>query len=86
MTIEPGAPTETPDVTGRRTATGVVFRWASAAGFQTGDSWEWRRTDTGEGERTTEATVTSTRPERVCLQVRLIRGSFASPWGNRCVD
>ncbi len=86
LTIEPGAPTEPPDVTGRRTTAGVVFRWASSAGFQTGDSWEWRRTDTGVGERTADETITLNAPERVCLQVRLIRGSFASPWGNRCVD
>ena len=29
LTIEPGAPTEPPDVTGRRTTAGVVFRWAA---------------------------------------------------------
>jgi serine/threonine protein kinase len=86
LTIEPGAPTEPPDVTGRRTAAGVVFRWDSTGEVQTGDSWEWRRTDTGESDRTTDTTVTVDAADRVCLQVRLIRGSFASPWGNRCVD
>jgi eukaryotic-like serine/threonine-protein kinase len=86
LSIDPGAPTDTPDVSGRRTAAGVVFRWDSSDGFQAGDSWEWRRTDTGAGERTTKATVTINASKRVCLQVRLIHGSFASPWGNRCVD
>ena len=86
--LDPLAPTEPPDVTGRRTAQGVVFRWAAPDGAQTGDSWQWRRTDTGE-ERAHHghlAATGSAAGDRVCLQVRLIRGGFASPWGNRCVD
>ena len=59
--IDPLAPTEPPDVTGRRTAPGVVFRWTSPDGAQTGDSWQWRRTDTGEEQRTTETSVTVER-------------------------
>ena len=84
--LDPLAPTEPPDVTGRRTAQGVVFRWAAPDGAQDGDSWQWRRTDTGEEERTTDTSLRVPVDERVCLQVRLIRDSFASPWGNRCVD
>jgi len=88
--IDPLAPTEPPDVTGRRTAQGVVFRWVAPDGAQAGDSWQWRRTDSGEEQRTTDTTLTvrvdDGVDDRVCLQVRLIRGSFASPWGNRCVD
>jgi hypothetical protein len=84
--IDPLAPTAPPDVTGRRTAQGVVFRWAAPDGAQAGDTWQWRRTDNGEEQRTTGTSVTVRVDDRVCLQVRLIRGSFASPWGNRCVD
>ncbi len=84
--LDPQAPTEAPAVTGRRTDQGVVFRWTSPEGSETGDSWQWRRTDTGEEERTTDTALTVQADDRVCVQVRLIRGSFASPWGNRCVD
>ena len=84
--LDPLAPTVPPEVTGRRTTQGVVFRWAVADGAQAGDSWQWRRTDTGDEQRTTDTSLTVHAAERVCLQVRLIRASFASPWGNRCVD
>jgi serine/threonine protein kinase len=85
LSIAPGAPTEPPDVSGRRTPAGVVFRWAAADGGDTGDTWEWRRTDTGAGQRTSDTSVTVRAPARVCVQVRLIRDGFVSPWGNRCV-
>ena len=83
--LEPGAPTDPPTVTGRRTASGVVFRWTTLDGAQAGDSWEWRRADTGAGARTEDTSVTVKADGRVCVQVRLIRGSFLSPWGNKCV-
>ena len=84
--LDPLAPTVPPEVTGRRTTQGVVFRWAAADGAQAGDSWQWRRTDSGDERRTTDTSLTVRADERVCLQVRLIRAGFASPWGNRCVD
>jgi hypothetical protein len=84
--VDPLAPTLAPDVTGRRTTAGVTFRWSSPDGAQTDDSWQWRRTDTGEEKRTAATTLTLDADARVCLQVRLIRGGFASPWGNHCVD
>ena len=84
--LDPLAPTEEPAVTGQRTDAGVVFRWTSGDGKEAGDSWQWRRTDTGEEDRTTDTTLTVQADDRVCVQVRLIRGSFASPWGNGCVD
>ena len=83
--IDPGAPTDPPLVTGRRTSAGVVFGWEAPDGGQPGDTWEWRRTDTGEGERTTDLSVTVKVPGRVCVQARLIRSGFVSPWGNKCV-
>ena len=57
----------------------MVFRWTSGDGTQAGDTWLWRRTDTGDEERTSDTTVTVDADERVCVQVRLIRGSFALP-------
>jgi serine/threonine protein kinase len=84
--IDPGAPTDPPAVTGRRTAQGVVFGWEASDGGQSTDTWEWRRTDTGRGDRTTDTSVTVKSTERICVQVRLIRDGFVSPWGNRCVD
>ena len=84
--LDPGAPTDPPTVSGRRTPNGVVFRWSSVGGGEAGDTWEWRRTDTGKGRRSNQTTVTVHASSRVCLQVRLIRGSFVSPWGSRCVD
>ncbi len=50
------------------------------------DTWEWTRTDTGEQTRTTDTELTVRTPDRVCLQVSLIRGSEASPVANRCID
>jgi hypothetical protein len=84
--LDPLAPTAEPEVTGRRTDAGVVFRWSSADGAETADTWQWRRTDTGEEDRTADTSLTLQADDRVCLQVRLIRGSFASPWGIGCVD
>ncbi len=86
LSVEPGAPGSAPEVTGRRTSAAVVFRWSTPDGVQGGDTWEWRRTDTGEQRRTDATTVTLKTQARICLQVRLIRGSFPSPWGNKCVD
>ena len=63
-----------------------AIRWEAADGDQPGDSYEWRRTDTGTGERTTDLGVTVRTADRVCVQVRLIRSGFISPWGNQCVD
>jgi serine/threonine protein kinase len=84
--LDPGAPTVAPEVTGRRTTQGVLFRWSSTEASTTGDTWQWRRADTGAGQRTTDTSVTVLADKRICLQVRLIRDGFASPWGNRCVD
>ncbi len=84
--LDPSAPTAVPEVTGRRTAAGAVFRWTSTDGSEPGDTWLWRREDTGEQQRTTDRSVTVPSEGRVCVQVRLIRDGFASPWGNRCVD
>jgi hypothetical protein len=64
----------------------VVFTWAASDGAESGDTWQWRRTDTGEEQRTGETSLSIRSDGRTCLQVRLIRGDFASPWANRCVS
>ena len=33
-----------------------------------------------------EQSVRLLAPARVCVQVRLVRGQFASPWADECVD
>ena len=84
--LDPGAPGAAPEVTGRRTAGGVVFRWSSPEAARPGDTWQWKRTDTGEQARTSDTSVTVRSPDRVCVQVRLVRDDRPSPWGNACVD
>jgi hypothetical protein len=70
-------------VTADRTGDNVRFAWASDA-QQAGDTWQWKRTDTGEGSRTEADSLVLPAKERVCIQVRLIRGQFASPWASKC--
>ena len=66
---------------------GVLFSWSSPDQGRAGDSWEWQRPETGESERTDAARLLVRAPlEEVCLQVRLIRGSFASEYAQVCVD
>ena len=86
LPVAPEAPAEPPVVIGERSGARVAFSWRSADAGQAGDTWEWRRTDTGESARTEQAALTVRSPERTCLQVRLIRGSYASPWAEDCVD
>jgi len=87
QSVAPEAPTGVPSLSGRRTSRGVAFTWASIDAAEPGDSWEWQRPETGESARTSDTTlvVRSRRDAEVCLQVRLIRGSFASEWAQRCV-
>jgi hypothetical protein len=86
ISLAPEAPAHPPVVTGRRTGAAVSFAWRGPDRPQDGDSWEWRRPDTGESRRTTDrALVLRGTDGRTCLQVRMIRGSFASPWTEKCV-
>jgi hypothetical protein len=80
-----GAPTDPPLVTGERTGRWVTFSWTAADSAQPGDTWQWTRTDTGAGGRGERQSVRLRSPDRVCVQVRLVRGQFASPWANECV-
>ena len=40
-----------------------MFRWAAADGTQAGDSWQWRRTDNGDEQRTTDTSLTVPPPD-----------------------
>ncbi len=72
--------------TGDDAGRGVVFTWVSNDAVQPGDSWEWQRPETGERRRTSHTSVRIVGEDgEVCLQVRLIRGTFASEWAQRCV-
>lgn len=86
LLLAPPAPLEQPRVRAERTGARVLFRWSAPGGEQVGDTWEWRRPDTGESERTTDTSLEVRAPGRVCLQVTLVRGPTASPTTNRCVD
>ncbi|MGI8646196.1 MAG: protein kinase domain-containing protein [Nocardioides sp.] len=87
QSVAPEAPTGVPSLSGRRTPRGATFTWASNDAAEPGDSWEWQRPETGESARTSDTTllVRSRSDAEVCLQVRLIRGSFASEWAQSCV-
>ncbi|WP_134766965.1 serine/threonine-protein kinase [Nocardioides sp. 1609] len=84
--LEPGSPQLPPEVSGKRQGAQVTFTWRSPDEPVDGDTWEWRRTDSGDGARTTERRLTLRSPDRLCVQVRLIRGADASPFTERCVD
>ncbi|GAA4674420.1 serine/threonine-protein kinase [Nocardioides nanhaiensis] len=86
LSLAPPAPLEQPRVRAERTGAVVTFRWSAPGGEQVGDTWEWRRTDTGESERTTDTSLEVRAADRVCLQVTLVRGPTASPTTNRCVE
>ncbi len=86
--VVPEALDSPPRLTGQRTPQGVLFTWSSPDQGRAGDSWEWQRPETGESGRTegVRRLIRATDTEEVCLQVRLIRGSFASEYAQVCVD
>ena len=86
LDVVPVAPPVAPEIAGRRSGAEVAFRWRTGTPVLGGDTWEWKRTDTGAGQRTGETAVTVRASARVCLQVRMIRGTDASAWTEKCVD
>jgi serine/threonine protein kinase len=80
------APPVAPRITGSRTGAEVAFRWRTTTPELDGDTWEWKRTDTGSGQRSADTAVRVRAPRRVCVQVRMIRGTDASAWAEKCVD
>ena len=86
LPVAPSAPQDPPDVTVTRTGQKVVFVWKVRGGVQPTDSWDWTRTGTGDGQRTAETRLVLRSPERLCVQVRLIRGAYASPYTEKCAE
>ena len=86
LSLAPAAPLEAPRLTADRDGDAVTFRWRARDGTQVEDTWEWTRPDTGDSRRTAETRLSVDAPGRVCLQVTLVRGPYASPVANRCVD
>ncbi len=86
LSLAPDAPLEQPVLNGERSGDSVTFTWRVPGGTEPEDTWEWTRPDTGDRNRTTDTELTVRAPDRVCLQVTLVRGSEASPVANRCID
>lgn len=83
--VVPDAPIPQPTVRGRRTGDRVTFTWRVVGGTKPGDTWLWRRPDTGQTERGEGQQLTLTEPDRVCLQVQLIRTGEPSTSTQECV-
>ena len=83
--IDPGLVAE-PVLEGSRNGSTVRVSWSASDGGRPGDTWQWRRTDTGEGGRTEEDSVSLRSKDQVCVQVRLIRDGSPSAWLDQCVD
>ena len=62
----------------------MLFTWQPAQRPLGSDSYEWKREDTGESERTTGRRLTIRAADKVCLQVRLIRDTGTSGWTQEC--
>ncbi|HEX6150935.1 serine/threonine-protein kinase [Nocardioides sp.] len=84
--VVPEAPIPEPAVRGRRSGRDVTFTWRVVGGTKAGDTWVWRRPDTGETARGTEQRLTVTASRRVCLQVQLIRDGEPSTSTQKCVE
>jgi hypothetical protein len=84
--VVPEAPVPEPIVRGRRSDREVTFSWRVVGGTKNGDTWVWRRPDTGETARGTEQELRVTARARVCLQVQLIRDGEPSTSTQKCVE
>ncbi len=84
--VVPEAPVPEPIVRGRRSDREVTFSWRVVGGTKRGDTWVWRRPDTGETARGTEQGLRVTAAARVCLQVQLIRDGEPSTSTQKCVE
>jgi serine/threonine protein kinase len=77
--------TRPPTLNGERSGDTVVFRWESQDGVETGDEWIWQQAGTDGFERTRKLFVRLEASDKICLEVRQVRGSDESPTANRCV-
>jgi len=80
------APAGPPKLVVQRTGNTVRFSWSATDEGEPEDTWEWVRTDTGESNRIDGTELTVRSPDRVCLQVRLIRGGTPGPVSQKCVS
>lgn len=84
--VFPDAPSEPPTVKGERHGRVVRFTFTYPGHGKDGDTWQWKRTDTGQSGRIKRPAVTVRAADRVCLQVQLIRQGLSSPTADTCVD
>ncbi|WP_170285915.1 serine/threonine-protein kinase [Nocardioides rubriscoriae] len=82
--IEAGSLPLPPEVEATRRGDRVTFTWRAPDKQRAGDTWMWRRTDTGEAVRTGDTEVVVRSADRVCVQVVLIRDGDDSPPTERC--
>ncbi len=64
----------------------MTFTWRVVGGLKPGDTWLWRRPETGESERGRGRELSVTSQGRVCLQVQLIRRGEPSSSTQKCVQ
>ena len=84
--VVPEAPVPQPTVKGQRSGDRVTFTWRVVGGVKPGDTWLWRRPDTGASERGAAQELTFTELGRICLQVQLIRRGEPSTSTQQCVE
>ena len=84
--VVPDVLTEAPDLTGSRTARGVLFEWRPPVPVEPGDSFSWHRDDTNGYGTTSKQQLLVRTDEPVCLDLAMTRGSDNSPRANECVS
>lgn len=77
---------DTPILKGTRQGDRVTFTWSAKDGAQKGDTWEWTRTESDERKRTADRSAVVRSPNRVCLQLVLIRPTGESAPAHKCVS
>ncbi len=84
--LVPDVLTEAPALTGRRTASGVLFEWRSPVATEPGDTFSYHRDDTDAYGSTTRKQLLVRTDAPVCLDLRMTRGADNSPSVNECVS
>ncbi|HEY3016180.1 MAG TPA: serine/threonine-protein kinase [Nocardioides sp.] len=84
LPVEPGVPMRPPELSATRKGSKVLFTWTPSGTLRDGDTFEWKRDDTGASGRTASTRLGFKSTDRVCLQVRQIHNSFTSGWEQGC--
>ncbi len=79
-----GVPMRPPALSATRKGSKVLFTWKASGTLRDGDTFEWKRDDTGASGRTASTRLGFKSTDRVCLQVRQIHDSFTSGWEQGC--